>query len=183
MCKALDLPRSTFYYNPTPRKPDTVFENTVIAIFRKSRNNYGTRKIKKELQKAGMLASRNRIKNAMKKYNLVSKYTIRNAKKKVSIVNEENFENIVNRDFSGREPLEVVVSDLTYIRVGGRWNYLCILLDLAGRRILGSAVGAGKGAKIVKTAFYDVKEDLRKVKIFHTDRGSEFKSVRQRHTC
>ena len=32
---------------------------------------------------------------------------------------------------------EVVVSDLTYVRVGNAWNYICILLDLYNREIVG----------------------------------------------
>ena len=50
------------------------------------------------------------------------------------------------------------------------------MLDLCGRKILGSAVGGSRNAKLVETAFYTVEADLRKVDIFHTDRGSEFKN-------
>jgi len=50
------------------------------------------------------------------------------------------------------------------------------LLDLCGRKILGSAVGSQKNAKLVETAFYSVQADLRQFNIFHTDRGSEFKN-------
>lgn len=176
MCKVLDVPRSTFYYKSSPRKPDTIFENKVISEFRKSRNNYGTRKIKKALNKEKIIASRRRIGKVMKKYALVSNYTLKLAKKKKDKVNEDNLPNLVNREFNNRTPLEVVVSDLTYVRVAGGWNYICLLLDISCRRILGTAVGADKSVKIVRSAFMEIKDDLRKIKIFHTDRGSEFKN-------
>jgi transposase InsO family protein len=112
----------------------------------------------------------------MKKYDLVSKYTIRNQKRSKSSVNNDETENIVNREFDQREKYEVVVSDLTYVKIGGVWRYLCLLLDLCGRKILGSAVGNRKDAKLVETAFYSVQTDLRNINIFHTDRGSEFKN-------
>lgn len=112
----------------------------------------------------------------MKKYNLVSKYTLKHSKKKYSDVNKDDIENIVDRKFSDRKPLEVVVSDLTYVKCAGRWHYICLLLDLDGRKIIGSAVGRQKDAKLVRSAFYGVKEDLRRIEIFHTDRGSEFKN-------
>lgn len=51
-----------------------------------------------------------------------------------------------------------------------------ILLDLGNRKIIGSAVGKSKSAQIVKSAFYGVQGDLRNIKLFHTDRGSEFKN-------
>jgi len=122
------------------------------------------------------VVSRRRIGKIMMKYSLVSKYTIRNAKKKSNTVNEDEVRNIVNREFDNRKKYEVVVSDLTYIKIGGKWRYLCLLLDLCGRKILGSAVGNQKDAKLVESAFYTVQSDLRLINIFHTDRGSEFKN-------
>ena len=48
----------------------------ILEIFQKSRKNYGTRKIKHELEKLGMIASRRRIGRIMKENGLVSNYTI-----------------------------------------------------------------------------------------------------------
>lgn len=177
MCKCLKISRSTFYYAPKVKAADTAFENAVIEEFNKSYKNYGTRKLKKELYKRNFIASRHRISMVMKKYNLISNYTIKLSKKHgKSIVNNDNIENIVNREFGNRKPLEVIVSDLTYVKVAGKWNYICVLLDLSNRKILGSAVGKNKDANIVKSAFFSVKNDLREIKVFHTDRGSEFKN-------
>lgn len=51
--------------------------------------------------------------------------------------NEDVIANTVNREFSDREKLEVVVSDLTYVRVKGQWMYICALLDLHNKEIIG----------------------------------------------
>lgn len=32
--------------------------------------------------------------------------------------------NIVNREFDNRDDLEIVVSDLTYVNVDGKWHYI-----------------------------------------------------------
>lgn len=176
MCKVLKLSRSSFYYNPIPKEIDSEFENAVIDEFHKSRNNYGTRKLKIVLARCGIYASKRRIGKVMKKYDLVSNYTLKLKKTKKHNVNNDDISNIVNRDFDNRKPLEVVVSDLTYVRVDGKWNYICVLLDLSNRQIIGSAVGKSKSAQIVKSAFFTVKSDLRKIKLFHTDRGGEFKN-------
>ncbi|BDU50853.1 hypothetical protein HLVA_14220 [Haliovirga abyssi] len=77
----------------------------------------------------------------MKKYSLVSNYTIKQYKVYRVKCNEEKVENIVDREFNLRENLEVVVSDLTYINVKGKWNYICVLLDLHNREIIGYAAG------------------------------------------
>jgi transposase InsO family protein len=181
MCKALGLQRSSYYYKERIAKTDTELENAVIAEFHLSRCNYGTRKLKKQLARKqnehdAMRVSRRRIGKIMKKYGLVSKYTLKHAKTCSESVNNDPIANKVNRKFQDRKPLEVVVSDLTYVKCAGRWHYICLLLDLGRRKIIGSAVGRSKEAKLVRTAFYGVQTDLRKIQLFHTDRGSEFKN-------
>jgi len=176
MCKIMKIARSTIYYKETPRMVDTALENAVIVEFKASRNNYGTRKLKKELAKRKFRVSRRKIGKIMEKYDLVSNYTLRQAKKGTNAVNNDETANIVAREFDGRAKYEVVVSDLTYVKIAGIWRYLCLLLDLCGRKILGSAVGNRKDARLVETAFYSVQADLRRIKIFHTDRGGEFKN-------
>jgi transposase InsO family protein len=181
MCKALKLNRSSYYYQAVPIVADTELENAVIHEFYLSRKIYGTRKIKRQLCKGQnghrpYRVSRTKIGKIMGKYGLVSKYTLKHSKHHVNDVNNDPTRNLVNRRFKDRQPLEVVVSDLTYVKCAGRWHYICLLLDIHGRKILGSAVGRAKDAKLVRTAFYGVQEDLRRINIFHTDRGSEFKN-------
>lgn len=181
MCKALNMNRSSYYYNQVPKTIDAELENAVIREFYLSRRNYGTRKLKRQLScgrngHRAFCVSRRKVGKIMKKYSLVSKYTLRRGKKHKESVNEDRLPNIVDRQFSDRKPLEVVVSDLTYIRCAGRWHYLCMLVDLHGRKIIGSAIGRKKDAALVKTAFYGVQADLRRINVFHTDRGSEFKN-------
>lgn len=176
MCRILKVNRSNVYYNHKEKVKDSKLENKIINFFKKSRNNYGTRKIKKDLSKIGLRVSRRRIANIMKKYSLVSKYTIKQYKTYKSSCNEEKINNILNREFSGKDPLEVVVSDLTYVNVKGKWNYVCFILDLYNREIIGFAVGKNKDANLVHKAFARIKRPLKDIKILHTDRGNEFKN-------
>ncbi len=83
---------------------------------------------------------------------------------------------VENRDFDSRENLEVVVSDLTYINVKGKWNYICVLLNLYNREIIGYAAGKNKDSELVINAFSRVKKALGNISIFHTDRGNGFKN-------
>jgi len=176
MSKALKVARSSIYYKKQGRKIETGIENAVVEEFRRSRNNYGTRKLKVMLERRKYKVSRRKIGEIMKKYGLRSNYTVRQAKKGGTRVNNDEIGNKVERQFNGRRKYEVVVSDLTYVRIGGIWRYICLLLDLCGRKILGSAVGNKKDAKLVETAFYAAECDLRQIEVFHTDRGSEFKN-------
>lgn len=176
MCKVLNVPRSTYYYEAKSKKDETQLVADIIEIFRRSRNNYGTRKIKNELRDLGQVVSRRRIGRIMKQEGLVSNYTIAQFKPHVAKCNEDQINNVVNREFANQPHLNVVVSDLTYVRVGDRWHYICVLLDLFNREIIGYSSGPNKDAELVKKAFSTVQTDLSQIKIFHTDRGNEFKN-------
>ena len=44
------------------------------------------------------------------------------------------------------------MTDLTYVRVGQRWAYVCLIIDLFNREIIGVSVGWQKTAELVKQA-------------------------------
>jgi hypothetical protein len=72
LCKALGVPRSTYYYKPKPKESETNLEDKVRKIFFDNRKSYGTRHIKKELAEQGFhVVSRRKISAIMKKFNLV----------------------------------------------------------------------------------------------------------------
>ena len=112
----------------------------------------------------------------MKKLGLVSSYTIATFKPHKIKPNESPIKNELNRCFQNQKQFEVVVSDLTYVRVNYKWNYVCILIDLFNREIIGFSAGAHKNAELVYDAFASIQGDLGNIQIFHTDRGSEFKN-------
>lgn len=177
MCKVLQLPRATYYYESKERQSlDDEFSLLIIEIFRKSRNNYGTRKIKVELKKLGYVVSRRRIGRIMQENGLLSNYTVAQFKPHKSSCNESKVANELERQFNQQEELAVVVSDLTYVRVNQKWNYVCLILDLFNREIIGHSVGANKDAPLVSRAISSVKTNLNKISLFHTDRGNEFKN-------
>lgn len=66
------------------------------------------------------------------------------------------------------------MSDLTYVRVGSKWNYVCLLVDLHNREIVGHVASGRKDARLVKAAFATLGFPLTDIDVFHTDRGSEF---------
>lgn len=176
MCKILNINRSLIYYEYKNKRRDVELENLIIKIFKDSRNNYGSRKIKIKLVESGYKVSLKRIRKIMNLHGLVSNYTVKQFKVHKVKCNEDKIENIVNREFDRTTKLDVVVSDLTYVNVKGKWNYICLILDLYNREILGYSAGKNKTAKLVYKAFSKIPYDLSKINIFHTDRGNEFKN-------
>lgn len=176
MCAVLNISRATYYYEAKEKPDESSLINSIKEIFRVSRNNYGTRKIKRELAKDGIIVSRRRIGRIMKEQGLVSNYTVAQFKPHVAKCNEDKIENVVDRKFNNQPQHNVVVSDLTYVRVGMSWNYICLLIDLFNREIIGYSAGRNKDAKLVIQAFSKVETNLQNINIFHTDRGNEFKN-------
>lgn len=176
MCKFLKIPKSLIYYQRKPILIDNELENLIIKIFNDSRKNYGSRKIKVELMKLGYRVSRRKLRKIMNKYGLVSNYTIKQYKVHKTTCNNDEIANIVKRDFSNREHLDVAVSDLTYVRVLNKWYYICVIIDLFNREIIGYSAGKNKNAELVTIAFSKINYPLDKINIFHSDRGNEFKN-------
>lgn len=178
MCKILGISRSSYYaYREKTSKKDVLSEK-IVEIFHKSKQIYGARKIKIELKKLGFIVSRRKISRIMKLNGLVSVYTVKNYKVHKHQTNNENEPNLLNRKFTGRKRYEVIVSDLTYVRVGNNWNYICILLDLYNREIIGYSCSKNKNSQLVYDAIATIKTNLKNLQIFHTDRGSEFKNYK-----
>lgn len=141
-----------------------------------SRNNYGARKIQKELVKLTETkhVSRRRIVRLMRERGLVSNYTVAQFKPHPSSCNEAAIKNVLKRNFNQHEELAVIVSDLTYVRVNGKWHYVCLFVDLFNREIIGYSAGKHKTASLVYKALASIQRNLNEIQLFHTDRGKEF---------
>lgn len=176
MCDVLQIAKSTFYYEAKERTTEDTLSTTIMEIFHKNRRAYGTRKIKVKLQEQGFNVSRRRIGRIMKEQGLVSTYTIAPYKPCKTACNEATTANVLNREFAQTKSRRFIVSDLTYVKVQNKWHYICVLIDLFNREIVGHSAGPNKDAALISRAFSTVKGDLRQIEWFHTDRGSEFKN-------
>lgn len=112
----------------------------------------------------------------MKQEDLVLNYTAAQFKLYKAECNEDKIENVVNRQFDHQEYLNVVASDLIYVRVEIHWRYLFVLIDLFNCEIIDYISGSNKDASLVKKVFIKVKTNLNQIKLFHTDSGNEFKN-------
>ena len=146
----------------------------VHAVRRDSHERCGAGKIKAALERRGVTASRRRIVNIMKRRGMTSAYARRTFKPHKTRVNEARLANILDREFDGYEPRTHLASDLTYVRVGGKWAYACPLIDLANRGIAGHGADTGRAAGLVMAAFATLGFPLTEVEVFRTDRGGGF---------
>lgn len=146
----------------------------VRAVRRDGHERYGARKIKAALERRGVTASGRRIVNIMKRRGMTSAYARRTFKPHKTRADEAGLANILGREFDGYEPRTHLASDLTYVRVDGKWAYVCPLIDLANRSIAGHSADTGRAADLAVAAFATLDFPPTEVEVFHTDRGSGF---------
>ena len=174
MCKILEISTSGYYSYIEPINEKDEYTEKIIRIFNQNYQAYGTRRIQAVLRSEGINLSRRRIAHVMASEGLVSTYTVQQFKPEKTTVNKSGIINEVDRDFDNREKYEVIVSDLTYVKVGMRWCYVCSIVDLHNREIIATSCGPRKNGQLVKKAFAQIKTNLKNIRYFHTDRGSEF---------
>ena len=115
----------------------------------------------------------------MKEMKLVS---IRHKKFKILTTDSDhNFPvspNLLNRNFIGESPNKVWVSDITYIPTEEGWLFLCVILDLFSRKIVGWSMKDHMRTSLVTSAFKMAcsARDPAPGLIFHSDRGSQYAS-------
>jgi transposase InsO family protein len=175
LCEYLGLENRSYYYKSHPKAlPETQIK-AVKKSFYGSNRVYGAEKIAAELRRNGMPIAQKTVSKIMKQEGLVSKYVERR-KPAVERINRDLTENKLDRKFGGYKTGEVMVSDLTYVDLHGKWCYICLIIELSHREIIGHSAGRKHDSELVETALYSIKGDLRKIGTFHTDRGGEYKN-------
>lgn len=91
---------------------------------------------------------------------------------------ETAFPNLLEQNFMVERPNQVWLADITYVRVGAKWAYLAVVLDLYNRKPVGWAFGTRPSAELACTA---LQRALTRCKpaaglIHHSDRGSQYTS-------
>jgi transposase InsO family protein len=87
--------------------------------------------------------------------------------------------NVLQRQFSPSQPNTVWASDLTYLWTDEGWQYLCVILDLYSRRVVGWSTGSRINSALVIRAMKQAVTDRAVVPgnlLCHSDRGVQYAS-------
>ena len=84
--------------------------------------------------------------------------------------------NHLRQNVNQKPPNLVWASDITYIKAGGKWHYLCIVMDLYSRKVIAWHLSAKADAQLVITAFRNAyeKRNAPHGLMFHSDRGTQY---------
>jgi len=79
-------------------------------------------------------------------------------------------------DLELKGPDRVWVGDITYLKVGGIYRYLAVVMDKYSRRVIGWSYGPRKDVKLTLQALNSAVRSRRPGSelVFHTDRGIEY---------
>jgi putative transposase len=152
---------------------------TIKRIFDESEGTYGPDRICGVLRRKGIKASYRQVSGMMSELGLKS---IHRKHKTRSLTDSrkargEGYENLV-RDEVINKPRQAVCSDITYLKSGEGWVYLCIVKDIATGEILGEAMSDNLRKDLVIQALKNAqtRHRLPSGTIFHSDRGSQYTS-------
>ena len=153
----------------------------IKTIHRKNRGSYGYPRITKELKDQGLKINKKKVARLMRE-NGIFGLQIKRFRPKTTISDHDYpiSPNLVNRNFLIKEKNKIWVSDITYIKIGIKWHYLCSVIDLATREVIGWSLESHMRTEMVIQAVSSaVKKTGQKIlegPIFHSDRGSQYAS-------
>lgn len=183
LCEALNISRGTFYNHIFRRADRTEYLQKqqelmmqVQQIFDDSRQRFGAEKIRVILAENGICVGKKRIRQIMQELGLTS---IReNAKSNYRRRQEYLKRDLVSQEFNVTRPNEIWASDITYFKIKGYAVYLCVIIDLFSRMVVGYRVSHKCSTHLVTATFKDafrVRGNPTEL-TFHSDRGGQYTS-------
>ena len=183
MCILLNIKRSAYYsWLKRPecqrKQDDRDLVSHIRRIFQESRQTYGARRIKAQLNRESIICGKYKVSKLMNANNIYSRL---GRKFKATTYSEHHYPvapNLLEQDFSTTRPNEKWVGDITYVGTDEGWLYLAAVEDLYDKQVVGWSVNTRMTKELVITAMNNgVKRHLPEPGlIFHSDRGSQYAS-------
>jgi len=181
MARNLGVTRSGFYAwtrrgKAARREHDERLTASITGIQREVKYRYGSPRMTRELRRRGLCVGHNRVARLMRDGELGAR-----RRKAYRVTTRSNHshpvaENVLLRHFSVPAANRVWVSDITYIATAEGWMYLCVVLDLYSRRVVGWSMGRSLGAELAVNALLMAVLHRRPPRdlVLHSDRGVQY---------
>lgn len=174
------------YYRHVHRKPSDkqrrhqVLREQVSTLFSHFKQRYGAPRLARSLKAANVECCVNTVARVMHELQLRARNGKAFRYSRFSYANIRVSDNVLNRHFAAQRPNQKWVTDITYIRVRGKWNYLASVMDLYSRAIVGWAIDDGMSEALVIRALQMAIETRSPEPglIIHSDRGVQYRSVK-----
>ena len=161
MCGLLEVSRSGFYKwrksrdgGPSPSQQRRAELDAQVAEFHQASDGvYGAPRILADLRAAGQRVSRKTVAASLRRQGLAGISPRRFAPATTVVdLDAPVPKDLVRRRFDTGELDRVWTSDITYLRTGQGWLYLCAVRDGCSRRVIGWAIDEHLHTDLVESA-------------------------------
>ncbi|MFI3293996.1 MAG: IS3 family transposase [Rikenellaceae bacterium] len=187
MAQCLKVSTRSYYdwrkqkYHLKADKKETL-KSKIKDSYNTSEGLYGSVRITADLHYSGTPISRPTVQKYMREMGIKSLLT---KKFKVCTTDSKHnnhiADNLLDRGFTVLEPNKVWVSDITYIRVTGGFDYLTTIIDLFDRRVVGWSLSSDMSAENTVVVAFKSAIGRRAPSVtsahglmLHSDRGSQY---------
>lgn len=183
LCRALRVSPSGYYASRKRPESKHAKEDRRLRVLcreahERSRGNYGSVRVHKVLQKQDVNVSRKRVCRLMKLEGIAGKRRRRWTRTTESAVGVPTAVNLLNRDFSPKQPNQCWAGDVTFLRTPYGFVYLAVIIDLFSRYVVGWSVSALNDANLVQAALRAALQRRCPPRglLHHSDQGSTYTS-------
>ena len=187
MCRVLGVTRQGFYaYMKRPPSKRVVAQaklrKDVRGAFERSKGRYGSPRIRAQLQREGISASKRGVEQTMRAEGLCARPRRRFRMTTCSDPSHRVEANALNRDFNAAAPNERWVTDITYVWTDEGWYYLAAILDLFSRGVVGWALSQSLSTGLPLAALRGAVTRCQPEPglLHHSDRGCQYTSAEYR---
>jgi putative transposase len=183
MCRLLGVSTSGFYAwrgrkASARKRANETLTQKIRAFYVRSRGTYGSPRIHRDLVEAGMHVGRNRVARLMRMAGLQGVSRRKAHKTTIRSQDSRPAPDLVNRDFTARQPDRLWVADITYIPTWNGFLYLAVVLDVFSRRIVGWSMENHLRQELVIQALNMALRQRRPKKVIHhSDQGTQYTSI------
>jgi transposase InsO family protein len=181
MAQNLGVTRSGFYAwlrrgKAVRQTADEQLRDLIHGIQREVKYRYGSPRMTRELRRRGRRVGHNGVARLMRQGQLGAR-----RRKAYRVTTRSNHahpvaENLLQRLFRVNAANRVWASDITYIPTAEGWMYLCVVLDLYSRRVVGWSMGRSLGVELAVGALLMAVMRRRPPRdlMLHSDRGVQY---------
>ena len=191
VCSTIGLNKGTYFnfIKHGVEKPWYVINEEMLVkeirvIFDESNRLYGIHKIAAALKSKGITASIKKVSMIMNKYNMQKRSSIKRPKAGNVIIKRYSNRDLVKGNFNPERPNMIWVSDFMELKVKQAKFYICVILDLFSRKVIGWRISHKLSDNLALNTFKDAYESRNEPQnlIFHSDLGSQFRSNKFKDT-
>src|SRR5699024_10177238 len=110
-------------------------------LHKNSQGVFGVPRITEELKRSGLPAGKNRVARLMVAMGLQGIPRPRRSRVRATGSRPPRVTNHLNRDFTADIPNQKWATDITQIRTTAGWLYLCVVLDMHHKPVIGWSMG------------------------------------------